>query len=118
MDTSETYIKMCDCDEIQEQWLYKQGDWYWDKYSDKWGASVIELDVEDGYIGDHFITRVKRIEGYTEDSSIWLPRQDQLQILSGLRWKEFDRECLKYDAETKEQAGVQVVIERLAKTTQ
>ena len=41
---------------------------------------------------------------------VWLPRQDQLQILSGLSWQEFDKECLKYDAETKEQAGIQAVM--------
>ena len=48
---------------------------------------------------------------------IWLPRQDQLQMLSGLSWQDFDKECLKYDAPTKEQAGIQVVMGILAKTT-
>ena len=55
---------------------------------------------------------------YYDDNGkeVQLERQDQLQILSGLGWKEFDKECLKYDAETKEQAGIQVVIEKLDNT--
>ena len=41
---------------------------------------------------------------------IWLPTQVQLQIISGLSWKDFDMECLKYEANTKEQAGIQVAM--------
>lgn len=47
-----------------------------------------------------------RMEG---DKTTWLPRQDQLQVLSKLTWQEFDKECSKYDVDTKEQAGIQVV---------
>ncbi|KKN03085.1 hypothetical protein LCGC14_1111120 [marine sediment metagenome] len=91
MDTSETYIKMCEkAARVAPELFYRQS-----------------YDVHDYTF---------QVEG--NDLLWWLPRQDQLQILSGLSWKEFDKECLKYDAETKEQAGIQVDIERLDKTTQ
>ncbi len=70
MDTSETYIKMCDCEEIQEQRV-RQAPW------DSW------------IIGDYYYTQApieSCISIHNDASSyglgigtIWLPRQDQLQ---------------------------------------
>lgn len=54
MDTSETYIKMCDCDEIQIQ----MG------------------DFEDGFNNDNCMyNKPVKDGGY----NVWLPRQDQIQ---------------------------------------
>ena len=43
MDTSELYIKMCDCPEIQEQWEPESGDWIADKYQDHWVVSMANI---------------------------------------------------------------------------
>ena len=51
MDTSETYIKMCDCEEIQSNVV---------QYAD----------------GHCFVYSVETVRGI---KTIWLPRQDQLQ---------------------------------------
>lgn len=108
MDTSKTYIEMCDCEEIQKQRVRKAPRDTWQVGDFYYTATPIE-----GCISVH---NDASSYGLGVDT-VWLPRQDQLQLLSGLTWQEFDKECLKYDAETKEQAGIQVVIERLAKTT-
>ena len=123
MDTSETYIKMCEkAEEIQPKLAYielsegrgkhyyRDRDWldgdFWAKYDKGLGyVTGVAFACDDDFYSE------------PEGNVIWLPRQDQLQILSGLSWQDFDKECLKYDAETKEQAGIQVVIERLDKTT-
>jgi hypothetical protein len=45
---------------------------------------------------------------------VWLPRQDQLQEMSGLTWVEFDTKCLDKRfvfSTTKELAGIQVLME-------
>jgi len=69
MDTSKTYIKMCDCSLIQEQWEPKEGDWgFW-----KLNGDIDIIDYDDCY---H--KRENGIEGY-----IWLPRQDQIQEMMG-----------------------------------
>ena len=75
MDTSETYIKMCDCDEIQEQRVkveyiakqMKQGDYYWTKCFQK-----VELADSQGatYTGQEIFGNI-----------IWLPTQSQLQAM-------------------------------------
>jgi len=80
MDTSETYIKLCEqATEIQKIWGYRKGDWYSDKYYKNWGATVIDSDIEDAYIGDHFVYKKSVITDLERDGAIWLPRQDQLQ---------------------------------------
>ena len=74
MDTSETYIKMCDCPEIQEQRprgnLYFEGDYA--ARRDHAGEWYITLCVPN-YKGK------KRSIYFKADDSIWLPMQDQLQ---------------------------------------
>lgn len=105
MDVSSDYIKMCDCEEIQE---HEKKPLDWSGIQDHYYKGIYHYGIlTDGsytyWTGSHFV---------------WLPRQDQLQLLSGLSWQEFDKECLKYDVDTKEQAGIQVVMRRLAKTTQ
>ena len=53
MYTSETYIKMCDCEEVQEKQPY--------------GKDAI----------NSFFHRIEMM--YIESQTIWLPRQDQIQ---------------------------------------
>ncbi len=82
MDTSETYIKMCDCPEIQEQKGYKCGDWYVltrMPETFKFRIECESTDVEDDNSGDHPYTKLRQIKDRTEDGYLWLPRQDQLQ---------------------------------------
>ena len=62
MDTSETYIKMCDCPEIQKDYDFTHGDFV---YIDK-DYGVMNLGAEWKF-------------GTMDDGSVWLPRQDQIQ---------------------------------------
>ena len=52
---------------------------------------------------------VKRNDGST---FVWLPRQDQLRILSKMPWQMFDRKCSQFIEPTKEQAGIKVVMQQ------
>jgi len=71
MDTSETYIKMCDCPEIQEgKKSVERGDyWCWKSYPERvyFHSGKYPLEM--------FYSRNER-DG---NNKIWLPRQDQLQ---------------------------------------
>lgn len=69
MDTSEQYIKMCDCPEIQEQWILKDGDWMGSEHG---VASVNHINENDEYYSSVKFQLIK--EGFR-----WLPRQDQTQ---------------------------------------
>jgi len=72
-DTSETYIKMCDCEEIQSLWDGCTDDFVW---GDAHGVIVTGYHDEDG----------KWLRG---ENPIWLPRQDQLQemvVTHKTRW--------------------------------
>ena len=67
MDTSETYIKMCDCEEIQGQRPKSDIPW----------STGIEIDDDANFFYNKPISVV-----YGGESSrllVWLPRQDQLQ---------------------------------------
>jgi len=82
MDTSETYIKMCDCPEIQEQSKCQVG------YSDLvklWGHDTIDVDgYKKGNLQvDHHDNLL--IHGWWRGKSnhVWLPRQDQIQEMMG-----------------------------------
>lgn len=61
MDTSETYIKMCDCPEIQGEWKPIEGDLYFFH-----GAKT--FSIYSGMCIDFIAT-----------TDIWLPRQDEIQ---------------------------------------
>ncbi len=63
MDTSETYIKMCDTEEIQKIWEPQDHDFY---FLNKTGVEVI---TEGDAVLPHY--------GW----ATWLPRQDQLQAM-------------------------------------
>lgn len=139
MDCDSVYIKMCEkAEEIQQLWKPAGGDWYifdyhnttrtsrdfkkqlWGDKDETWRRIEI-LCYRPSELKDWWISTgggsslVKSAADMVREHSIWLPRQDQLQILSGLTWQEFDKECLKYDAETKEQAGIQVVMDILTR---
>jgi len=63
MDTSEQYIKMCDCPEIQEGWKPTDGD-----FLSCHGEIYVRMDSD-------FIT----CDAHKNEGCHWLPRQDQLQ---------------------------------------
>ena len=74
MDTSEQYIKMCDCPEIQEQWKPEKGDWY---------QLGIKIDRSPSIciLGCHW-NKCSGCRAEVESlkkECIWLPRQDQIQ---------------------------------------
>ena len=71
MDTSETYIKMCDCPEVQEKQPY--------------GEDAV----------NSFFHRKEMI--YIESKTIWLPRQDQIQEM--MNWKN-EYTFWKWDTDT------------------
>jgi hypothetical protein len=75
VDTSEQYIKMCDCPEIQDGWKPKPGDFTSE-------GIVMYLYCSPLYMGVRTDTaEIFRIikEG---EKVIWLPRQDQLQEMA------------------------------------
>ena len=76
MDFSEKYISMCNCQEIQSLKSLEQGNWFKKIYKDEsWIIcqgqhldSIHEKDFED-----------------KDQQHIWLPRQDQLQEIIGIK---------------------------------
>ncbi len=65
MDTSETYIKMSDCEEIQSRWIPSNGDF---TLRFKHNRGIVEVHHN------------RELTAYFDKSDyIWLPRQDQLQ---------------------------------------
>ncbi len=75
MDTSETYIKMCEkAEKIQAQWSISEGDWFIDTVTfpnQRILTIVGGCPSFDDYERRHFKECQRR--------SFWLPRQDQLQ---------------------------------------
>ncbi|KKM71280.1 hypothetical protein LCGC14_1432190 [marine sediment metagenome] len=77
MDTSETYIKMCDCPEIQENRPEHGGDFF---HEHGWFDCTPQIycDCRKGeFDSRHFKTNY-----------VWLPRQDQLQGMVAPESKE------------------------------
>ena len=77
MDTSEIYIKMCDCPEIQGNWTYGLRDWVlfshvaYNQDRDESPIHVVShIDME---VGSYFKAN------YPKGAYFWLPRQDQIQ---------------------------------------
>jgi len=79
MDTSEKYIKMCDCPEIQEKHLFVKGDYYIRKgLPDSLGI----------FITDWNINQKQQLLNLAIPF-LWLPRQDELQRM-------LEEKALKY----------------------
>ncbi len=131
MDTTEQYIKMCEkAEEIQELRpiqhynrkthketpdLWKDGDWFSaDGKIYTYGGDCYHLKQYDDEAPDLGSAGYCEGDGGYVDKIVWLPRQDQLQALSGLDWRSFDKKCLVYESPalvtTKEQAGIRVVM--------
>lgn len=81
MDTSEEYIKMCDCPEIQESWDADVGDYQFSR--DRLFRPMNIVAVYDG--GGWAL--LPRDANYG-----WLPRQDQIQRML---WGKFDNPIMK-----------------------
>jgi len=90
MDTSETYIKMCEkAREIQAVW-HKQGKFISQQEARDGGCKeavdyYIGLHLENGYDGSFYwdggcVSCVDyEYESYYKETDVWLPRQDELQ---------------------------------------
>jgi len=84
MDTSEQYIKMCDCPEIQEQYKRAEVDWGLWRLNTRRSRGCEEPDTVMciGYGGDSGVegTVVTRGDNAASWSlAAWLPTQNQLQ---------------------------------------
>lgn len=121
MDTSETYIKMCEkAKGIQENWKPTMGDWVmvrekveWDGYNlcvDA-GETTVVLGIEERNYssGNPIVGDVDDIAFYPECSwkgfddtpkknLIWLPRQDQLQEMVKDKYKTLAELILYFHA--------------------
>ena len=89
----DTYINMCDCPEIQNEWDKNDTD------------SVVSYGKD-----------------RTIDDWRWIPSQEELQILSSLSWYLFDKTCVTWATvnpdcqnESKEIVGIRVVMYTLHK---
>ena len=71
MDKTEIYIKMCDCEEIQAEHEWVEGDLYSEKCHYRNGMTVVFSEF---YCGD--CDRELKLE---KAKWLWLPHQDQLQ---------------------------------------
>ena len=112
MDTSETYIKMCEkAEEIQKGWRPQSGDFVWRRYtvfgeeidSQVWSEEQradITILVQKSSVGTYWSAvdaeGNERIFNTAEDlakcTCIWLPRQDQLQeMVDGSIADSFDK---------------------------
>ncbi len=113
MDYGKDYIEMCEkAEEIQ---LLRREESHLD--TDKWQdgdfwTTVFNTDGRDAFVAYRGNDAWADVPHYLPHpfECIWLPRQDQLQIISGLSWKQFDIECQEYNTDTKEQAGIRVVM--------
>ena len=92
MDTSEIYIKMCDCEEIQGQWKLDQGDYYFSSGDTADSGQKANREVRILTISKHVDYQNNALQGgfpCTEHGTghkeeyIWLPRQDQIQEMIG-----------------------------------
>jgi len=125
MDTSEKYIKLCEmAEEVQAAFKPGEGDFICNTFSSNSRGDGLVNHIYVNYkyqpkddSPDWYLSFDKRDRNYKDlkTHNMFLPRQDQLQSLSGLSWQDFDRECLKHDSPTKEQAGLKVVIKILEK---
>ncbi len=87
MDTSETYIKMCDCGEIQSKHKWEYGDWLIAEYgSFTIGTATFDYDMSNPKVPPirsglpiAIIQRDDVESSMFSDKLIWLPRLDQLQ---------------------------------------
>ncbi len=73
MDTSETYIKMCNCPEIQDKWFIKDGDWVGSEHG---VVSINHINEDNKYYSSVKFQLIR-------EDNIWLPRQDQIQEMIG-----------------------------------
>jgi len=94
MDTSEQYVKMCDCEEVQGRWEPKKGDYYFPR-GDWWHLDMEREDEVDILTSSPWENRMIPVQYHhpatknrfrtTEHGTIecsahtLLPRQDQIQ---------------------------------------
>ena len=76
MDTSETYIKMCDCPEIQKLWTPVNGDFCWHGNEGEEAFGSWEFPSQVSVV--HISQETDKDWWY---NWLWLPRQDQLQAM-------------------------------------
>lgn len=84
MDRSEEYVNMCRAaNEIQSGHKYNSGDFY------------MGCPYEDGYYS--VSGKISTYGSYDEFNmvlgDVWIPRQDQLQEMSGKPWFTYDHTC-------------------------
>lgn len=97
MDTSETYINMCERAElIQVQWSISEGDWYIDTVT---FPSQRILTIAGGC--PSFDDYERRHLKECQRRSFWLPRQDQLQdmIKTIFAWEKLNQFNCWFDEE-------------------
>ena len=115
MDTSKTYIKMCEkATEVQESHKWEYGDWFISEYG-LWqiGTACFNYDMSDKtkppVRSELPVATMQDDDGEVVlDDIIWLPRQDQLQAMVGCtacnlgwfyRWASSEVYDLPNDAE-------------------
>ena len=113
MDRTLKYVNMClKAEEIQKIWkeawpTMEDGSFYIPPKPDD-----LSIDIENwvGWMVGCLGVSYHALMFYPSGGATWLPRQDELQHLSGLSWQAFDVACLAYKLDTKEQAGICVVM--------
>lgn len=125
MDKSKIYIKMCDCEEIQNQCPFTEGDFIFNKSANNGtGHLFINYLYQPKKESNEWVLIYRDDE--KKDFNIWLPRQDQLQKITKSDWSihfssihgfmvTFDDPDFEYKtmAKTSEQAFLQFVMLKL-----
>ena len=110
MDTSETYIKMCErAEEIQDEWVPKMGDWVCsathclrNKKSRRNVRVVQYIEIKRHLPIIHSRESMGTMDAKYRVDVIWLPRQDQLQEMvnrPSLSWMLRDASNFEHDVE-------------------
>lgn len=118
MDVSEEYIKMLVV--AYKAGLIKKkielGDTVWSPQYQ--GCAIVNYTKDAPLYAVTWLKNESRLAFGNELDVYPVLRQDQLQLLSGLNWHEFDKECLKYTTDTKEKAGIMVVKEIMTRPSE
>jgi|TARA_R100001530_G_scaffold110835_2_gene78061 hypothetical protein len=92
-------IAAADCPEIQDGHVLEKGDKVYVKSKPQ---TVVDA-VAQFFGGDQFVKVDDKI--ISEDRTVWLPDQSQLQAMSGLTWHDFDILCWSVTEEILERQG-------------
>ena len=80
MDETEVYIRMSDHELVQSQWIPEEGDFYV-PFGEDYIKGYGSVNIVGGVRSIRKENRRKYLTGKIYERVVWLPRQDQIQIM-------------------------------------